>query len=530
MGVTIEGAGKDHSSAGGSRDIAKELCNDVFHIQNPYNLPYEFFLIGGKKMSSSKGLGLKGRDLTSLLPPAVGRFLFTRTDYKQAIEFDPMGTMAIPDLFDEYDRCWQAYNESGDESQARAFELSQIQDVPEMKTMFFPRFRDVANYLQLPNIDLQKKFEEVKGSALTPEEVQLLKEREQYARVWIGQYAPSQYKMQMSEQIPAEVASLSALQKKYLEHVVPFIEKDLTAADLQLALYNEAKHEGIDTKVAFAAIYTIFLGKTHGPRAAWFLLQYPKEKVIERLKAATSESVSVSESTRVEIITKPEYFSIAPEVKKKYASASVGIALIRGVSIKKMDANLEKEKQILLDSLIGMTTETLGLLPEIISYRKLYKEMGIDWHSRRPSPEALLRRVATGKGLYSVNTCVDAYNLVVMKHRVSVGAFDASRVSFPTILRYAHGGDTILLLGDTEPTVYTEQEIAYYDQHGGYNIDFNFRDAQRTMVTETTKDIWINVDGIFDITPTQVQLSLHESVSKIVEYCGGIVEFEGLVK
>ena len=52
MGVTIEGAGKDHSSAGGSRDIAKALCAEVFNYPNPYNLPYEFFLIGGKKMDS----------------------------------------------------------------------------------------------------------------------------------------------------------------------------------------------------------------------------------------------------------------------------------------------------------------------------------------------------------------------------------------------------------------------------------------------------------------------------------------------
>ncbi|MDP3733127.1 MAG: lysine--tRNA ligase, partial [Candidatus Daviesbacteria bacterium] len=101
LGVTIEGAGKDHSSAGGSRDIAIELCKEVFKIPEPYNLPYEFFLIGGKKMGSSKGLGLKARDTKDLLPSEVARFLFCRTDYKQAVEFDPIGTMAIPDLFDE---------------------------------------------------------------------------------------------------------------------------------------------------------------------------------------------------------------------------------------------------------------------------------------------------------------------------------------------------------------------------------------------------------------------------------------------
>jgi len=155
--------------------------------------------------------------------------------------------------------------------------------------------------------------------------------------------------------------------------------------------------------------------------------------------------------------------------------------------------------------------------------------MEVDWHSRRPSPEALLRRVALGKGLYTINTCVDAYNLVVMRHYVSVGAFDADNVKFPTVLRFAGDGDEILLLGDKEPTKYTAKELSYYDREGGYNIDFNYRDAQRTMVTQNSKNIWINVDGIFDITPQQVERSLKESVDMIINYCGGTVEFQGVV-
>ena len=156
--------------------------------------------------------------------------------------------------------------------------------------------------------------------------------------------------------------------------------------------------------------------------------------------------------------------------------------------------------------------------------------MGIDWHSRRPSPEALLRRVAMGKGLYTVNTCVDAYNLVVMKYRISVGAFDAETVKFPTTLRFAREGDEILLLGDETPTKYTSKELAYCDAIGGYNIDFNFRDAQRTKVTEETKDVWINVDGVYDISPQQVKEALRESVMKIIQYCGGVIEFEGVTQ
>ena len=216
LGVTIEGAGKDHSSAGGSRDIAKALCEEVFHIANPYNLPYEFILIGGKKMSSSKGLGLKARDLTKLLPPSVGRFLFTRTDYHRAIEFDPVGTMAIPDLFDEYDRCWQAYNEEGDEELSHAFEYAQTGEVPTRQNgLFIPRFRDIANLRQLPNIDLQGKFEAMKGAPFSEVEQEILGERLTYTAVWLSNYAPDEYRYQISLKRFDEI-TLSQEQWKFL--------------------------------------------------------------------------------------------------------------------------------------------------------------------------------------------------------------------------------------------------------------------------------------------------------------------------
>ena len=155
--------------------------------------------------------------------------------------------------------------------------------------------------------------------------------------------------------------------------------------------------------------------------------------------------------------------------------------------------------------------------------------MGVDWHSRRPSPEALLRRIALKKGLYTVNTCVDAYNLVVMRNRVSVGAFDLDNIEFPTVLRFAKPEEEILLLGDTTPTKYTEKELAYFDLKGGYNIDFNYRDAQRTAVQETTKNLYVNVDGVYDITPSQVEQTLKEACESIMKYCGGKLDTFGVI-
>ena len=141
----------------------------------------------------------------------------------------------------------------------------------------------------------------------------------------------------------------------------------------------------------------------------------------------------------------------------------------------------------------------------------------------------LKRIIALKKGLYNINTCVDAYNLIVMKHRVSSGAFDLDQMKLPTVLRFPKQGEEILLLGDKEPTKYNPADLAYFDQVGGYNIYFNYRDARRTAVTENTKNILLNIDGIYDITREQVEKTLKESIEIIIKYCGGNVETAGIV-
>lgn len=233
---------------------------------------------------------------------------------------------------------------------------------------------------------------------------------------------------------------------------------------------------------------------------------------------------------KFEVLDRPDLLSISDSITQAYPSVTLGFAILKGVHIVKSLPELEAEKAAVLDSLNGLTTEDLGKFPEILSYRQMYKAMGVDWHSRRPSPEALLRRIAQGKGLYTINTCVDAYNLVVMKHRVSVGAFDLSQVKFPTVLDIAKGGEQILLLGDSEPTTLKAGEVSYFDTDGPYNLDYNYRDAQRTCVQEHTTDLLINVDGVYDISRQQIEESLAETIAIIQKYCGGQVEIAGIIQ
>lgn len=287
MGISIEGAGKDHTSAGGSRDMAAAICKDVFGITEPFDVPYEWILIRGVKMSSSKGIGTSAREFVELLPPEVGRFLFANKHYNQVIDFDPQ-TMSIPDLFDEYDQgariFWQ--QEQGDLRLGRSFELSQINEIPE--AMFLPRFRDVALWMQHPELDIIEKFTKLKGSALDQRELAELEKRKDYAKIWIDRYAPIEYQQTPRPEVPEAAQSLSADQQAFLQSV-----EDLVASqkwqpdDLQQAIFELAK-ASIGSKQGFQTIYLAYLGKTSGPKAAWLLLSMKQEFRENRIAALKS--------------------------------------------------------------------------------------------------------------------------------------------------------------------------------------------------------------------------------------------------
>jgi lysyl-tRNA synthetase, class I len=523
IGITIEGAGKDHTSEGGSRDIAKEVSRHVFNYSEPYDIPYEWFLIGGKKMSSSKGVGTSAREFSQILPPTIGRFLFVKTKYSRHLNFDPTG-MTIPDLYDDYDQMAEEYWSGQKTEYARNFELAQIGPVP--KRHFLPRFRTVAQVIQDPKRDPATEFAAIKGSPLSDHELAVLKERIEFARIWLKDYAPDNMIFRVNQ---ADPVVLSDPQKTYLRSIVPLIQAASDPDQLQQELYQTAKDQPLPPKAAFAAIYQLLIGKNHGPKAAWLLLEN-KQAALDKIGRLDQNGSGEAPADIPSVHS--DHIRLDPVFKETYPSAVIGYALVQDITVKPLDQELEAERQQFAAEQAGLTTEHINTYPEIKSYRKMYKDMGVDWHSRRPSPEALLRRLATGKGLYPpINTCVDAYNLVVMKQRISVGAFDADKLTTPIEVKIAKGGESALYIGDKdEPTVLKAGEVAYFDQEGPYNLDYNYRDALRAVVTENTKNIWINTEGIYDINASQVKETLEATLKLIQKYCGGTVVEQGIIK
>ncbi|HEY0220597.1 MAG TPA: lysine--tRNA ligase, partial [Candidatus Paceibacterota bacterium] len=120
--VDVEGGGKDHSTKGGAREIADAISREVFKREPPLNIPYEFFNVGGKKMSSSKGAGSSSREVADILPPHILRLLLIQKDPKRTIDFIPDGD-TVPILFDTFDKLAENYFSGIRDDLTRVFPL-----------------------------------------------------------------------------------------------------------------------------------------------------------------------------------------------------------------------------------------------------------------------------------------------------------------------------------------------------------------------------------------------------------------------
>ncbi|OGK08397.1 lysine--tRNA ligase [Candidatus Roizmanbacteria bacterium RIFCSPHIGHO2_01_FULL_35_10] len=572
IGITVESSGKDHMSKGGSYDMGVHFCKEILNYEAPDSLGgYEWFTIGGKKMSSSKGIGASAKEVSSILPPDIFRFFMVRTPIKTHLDFNPFGD-TIPNLFDDYDRCLNAYflklekkvpriehswkntkmrnpepsaaKRSGSLGKqgevildfARIIELSEVKPLP-IKRLYIPRFRTIANLLK-NKTDLTAFFKNQKGSELTNDEKTILEERIKYAKIFLDKYAENQFQNSMSAQegnIKNQSLSINEKQKKYLVKLADQLSQlnSFNPDEIQKILFDSIKLSEVKPKEAFKTFYSALTGKPYGPKASDLILKMGIDPTIQKLKSfitLTGKTVEEQKYKNIfQLLNNKELLSIDEEINKKIPSLFAGIAVIRGVNNQTNNLQVNQLLDEFIDSQANLSTEDINSYPEIQSYRKILKFMGIDYHSRRPAPEALLRRLAQKKDLYKINTVADIFNIVAMKYKMSGGVYDYETIKNPMTVRFAKQGEQIQLFGDKEPTAYVTSEIAWFDQIGGF-INFGYRDAQRTAVTKKTRDVLITLEGVFAVNREIVEKALKTTIDNITKYCGGKLEVAGIVE
>lgn len=291
LNVTCEPFGKDHGAAGGSYDTGIAIAKEIFKISPPPKIIYEWIQLKGKgAMSSSTGIVVTTSEMLKMTPPEVLRFLIAKQNPNKHIDFDPQTSVVkLVDEFDKYERIYYGIEKGIDEEhEKRTYELS----LPNMHAKIPEKMCVQIPYMHLVTlIQINNSFEGIKKilkrtsqiSKLNKVEEEKLKERVEYARYWLENFAPEYVKFSVKEDLPK--IELSKEQKSLLKEISEKFKKIEWNADvIHNTIYEISKSKNLNPKLAFQAIYLLILGKMKGPRAGYFLSSLEREFVVKRLQ------------------------------------------------------------------------------------------------------------------------------------------------------------------------------------------------------------------------------------------------------
>jgi lysyl-tRNA synthetase class 1 len=311
LGVTIEGAGKDHTTKGGSRDVSAACLEAIFGEKPPLNIPYEFFLAEGKKMSSSKGIGTAARDMADFLAPEVLRYLILRTQPKSPVDFPLVPDKTSPGrlflaeefivkLFNDFDRLHKrVYTDPKINEEEK--ELYRLCEVKSPEDSFDANFQLVLTFVQMPHVSLLAEMEKRKGSPLTEHERAHLEQRAKSARYWLDNFARDEEKVRLQDTLPARAAELSPGQRAFLQQLAAELPAVTPWDDdaLQAKIFDVSRRTPLAQSAAFKAIYRALLDREQGPRAGALMAILDKDFLVKRFTELPYEQEAYWKETAI---------------------------------------------------------------------------------------------------------------------------------------------------------------------------------------------------------------------------------------
>ena len=163
---------------------------------------------------------------------------------------------------------------------------------------------------------------------------------------------------------------------------------------------------------------------------------------------------------------------------------------------------------------------------DILPYRNAFTALGINPNKFLCSIEALLTRIAKGKGFPHINAAVDLGNAVSIKHRLPMGAHDLDTIDEGLDVRLAKEGDTFIPFGSTEEETPDIGEAVYASGSEIRTRRWTWRQSERGKITEETKAILFPIDGFSDVNADEVQAAADELAALLHRFFGDGIEIE----
>jgi DNA/RNA-binding domain of Phe-tRNA-synthetase-like protein len=163
--------------------------------------------------------------------------------------------------------------------------------------------------------------------------------------------------------------------------------------------------------------------------------------------------------------------------------------------------------------------DDLASHPAVAPWREAYRRFGVKPSAHRSSIEGLLRSIRS-RGVPSVNPLVDFYNAVSLRHLLPCGGEDLDAIQGDLRLTVATGGESFVPLGGTESMPPQPGEVVYADDAGIVCRAWNWREADRTKLTNDTRRAVLVIEALPPRIAAELQQACYDLAELVETYLG----------
>lgn len=222
-------------------------------------------------------------------------------------------------------------------------------------------------------------------------------------------------------------------------------------------------------------------------------------------------------------------FVIEDDFWSLFPHAKIGTVICQGIDNSIRD--VENYEMLLLDAEKEahkfLIREEFSSNPVIFVWREAFQKFKTK-KGARCSIEALLKRVKNDNHIGTINPLVDIYNSISLRYGFPCGGEDIDTFVGDIKLTQANGNEPFIPLGNDENASPYEGEIVYKDDDGAICRCWNWREAQRTMLTENTKNAFLCIELIDETRSDEFHMALNDLADLVSHYLDGNVKIEVL--
>lgn len=202
-------------------------------------------------------------------------------------------------------------------------------------------------------------------------------------------------------------------------------------------------------------------------------------------------------------------------IQLQLPGVKLGLVELENVRVEPMVPALVEEMNAVCERIRRQTSvEQVSQLDSVRQVRHMFHVWGLDPTRYRPSSEALLRRVAQGKGLYRISNVVDVCNLGSIETGWSYGLYDTAHVRPPITMRLGGPGETYEGIG--KQTWHLAGRPVLADGEGPFGSPIS--DSTRTMIREGTRGVLAVIYAPAGSPDAEVQRALDRFAERLARY------------